>query len=112
MAAFLATLYFLMAFNAYACLIPLYGAAPMEQGGDCATPKEPPLRDACDTFKSIGVQNLSSAQPLSTVLLHESTGDLPAATRLAPTLLRHHEFSSSPPFLSRDPLSLISILRI
>lgn len=112
MAAFLAALYFLMAFNAYACLIPLYGAAPMEQGGDCATPKEPPLRDACDTFKSIGVQNPSPVQPLQDWQIHHVVCESAPVAMYDGLQLSRYAFSGSPPFLDRDPLSLISILRI
>ena len=63
-AATLVAVYFLLAFNAYACFVPLYGDVQAAKGSDCAMPTEPPVRDACDAFKAIGVQSLSSAQPL------------------------------------------------
>ncbi len=112
MAAFLATLYFLMAFNAYACLIPLYGNAQMEKGSGCAMPKEPPVRDACDAFKAIGIQGLSSAHPLPDCYSQVAASAPTSASMPAPLQSCHYKFSDRPPLLDRDPLSLTSILRI
>jgi hypothetical protein len=104
--------YFLLSFNAYACLLPLYSNVPVAKGTDCAMPQEQPVRDACDAFKALGVQALSSGQPLSDSLIHVVADDLPAITILDPTALLRHDFSGNPPFIDRDPLSLTSILRI
>jgi hypothetical protein len=112
MAVALAAIYFLLSFNAYACLLPLYGAVEVSQGSDCAMPKEPPVRDACDTFKAIGVQNLSSAQPLSDFHSQVVVGEQVSVSLLTSVQARYYDFSGSPPFLDRDPLSLTSILRI
>jgi hypothetical protein len=108
----LAALYFLLAFNAYACLIPLYGGIQVAQGSDCAMPKEPPVRDACDVFKAIGVQSLSSAQPLTDCHSQVVVGEQISVSILASVQPSCYDFSGSPPFLDRDPLSLTSILRI
>ena len=108
----LAVLYLALSFNAYACLLPLYGGVEAAQGSDCAMPKEPPVRDACDAFKAIGVQSLSAAQPLSDCHAQVVLGEPVAVTVLASVQSRHYDFSGSPPFLDRDPLSLTSILRI
>jgi hypothetical protein len=108
----LAVVYLLLSFNAYACLIPLYGGVQAATGSDCAMPQEQPVRDACDAFKALGVQALSSGQPLSDSLIHVVADDLPAITIFGPTVLLRHDFSGNPPFLDRDPLSLTSILRI
>jgi hypothetical protein len=105
-------IYFLLAFNAYACLIPLYGNVQMDKGSGCAMPKEQPARDACDTFKAIGVQSLSSPNPLSDCHLQYVVSEPVSLSTVAVARSRHHEFSGSPPFLDRDPLSLTSILRI
>ena len=112
MAVALAAVYFLLAFNAYACLLPLYGGVEVAQGSECAMPKEPPVRDACDAFKTIGVQSLSAAQPLSDCHTQMVVGEPVPAPTLASVQSRVYEFSGSPPFLDRDPLSLTSILRI
>ena len=108
----LAAVYFLLAFNAYACFVPLYGDVQVAKGSDCAMPKEPPVRDACDAFKAIGVQSLSSAQPLTDCHSQVVVGEPVAVQMPALVQSRHYDFSGSPPFLERDPLSLTSILRI
>jgi hypothetical protein len=108
----LAAIYFLLAFNAYACFVPLYGDVQAAKGSDCAMPKDPPVRDACDAFKAIGIQSLSSAQPLADCHSQVVVGEPASVSILAPIQSRHYDFSGSPPFLDRDPLSLTSILRI
>ena len=108
----LAVVYFLLAFNAYACFVPLYGDVQAAKGSDCAMPKEPPVRDACDAFKAIGVQSLSSAQPLTDCHSQVVVGEQIAVSIIASVQPSRYEFSGSPPFLDRDPLSLTSILRI
>ncbi len=108
----LTVVYFLLSFNAYACFVPLYGDVQVAKGSDCAMPKEPPVRDACDAFKAIGVQSLSSAQPLTDCHSQVVVGEPAAVSIFAPVQSRHYDFSGSPPFLDRDPLSLTSILRI
>ncbi len=112
MAVALAAIYFLLAFNAYACLIPLYGNVQVEKGSDCAMPKEQPVRDACDAFKAVGVQTPSSAQPLPDCHSQVVVGEPASVSILTPVQSRHYDLSGSPPFLDRDPLSLTSILRI
>ncbi len=111
-AVMLAAIYFLLAFNAYACVVPLYGGAQVANGSDCVMPKEPPVRDACDAFKALGAQTLSSVQPLPDFLIHVVADDLPAITILDPTVVLRHDFSVGPPLLRRDTLTLTSILRI
>ena len=108
----LAVVYFLLAFNAYACLLPLYSNMQPAKWSDCAMPKEQPVRDACDAFKAIGVQSLSSAQPLSDCHAQVVVGDQVSVSNLASVQSSRYDFSDSAPFLDRDPLSLTSILRI
>ncbi len=111
-AATLAVVYFLLAFNAYACLIPVYGGLQAAAGSDCPMPQKQPVRDACDAFKALGVQTLSSVQPLPDSLIHVVAGELPAITILDPTISPRRDFSGSPPLLGHDLLALTSILRI
>lgn len=108
----LAAVYFALSFNAYACLLPLYGGVEMTQGSDCTMPKEPPVRDACDAFKAIGVQSLSSVQPLTDCHSQVVVGEQISVSILASVQPSRSDFSGSPPFLDRDLLSLTSILRI
>ncbi len=112
MAVALAAVYFLLSFNAYACLIPLYGGIEVTRGSDCATPKEQPARQHCDAFKALGVQGMSSVQPLPDSNFQGVLSDLPSIPMLASVVSLHLDFSGSPPFPGRDPLSLTSILRI
>ena len=111
-AATLAAVYFLLAFNAYACFVPLYGNVQAAKKSDCAMPKEQPVRDACDAFKTIGVQTLSSANPLPDCHFQHVVSEPVLISSVAVILSSHHDFSGTPPFLDRDPLSLTSILRI
>lgn len=108
----LVAVYFLLAFNAYACLIPLYGGIQVTQGSDCSKPDEQPARQHCDAFKTLGVRTVSPVQPLPDSLSHVVGGDLLAITILNPTGSLHHDFSVGSPLLERDTLTLISILRI
>jgi hypothetical protein len=112
LAATLAVIYFLLAFNAYACLLPLPGVVEAAKNGDCAMPTEPPVRDACDAFKTIGVQTLSGAQPLPDCPVKVVAGEQVSVPIPDSVLSRPYAFSGSPPFLDRDPLSLASVLRI
>lgn len=45
-----------LSFNAYACLVPLFGVADMAMGNGCSDPEEQPVRQFCDAFKTLGVQ--------------------------------------------------------
>jgi hypothetical protein len=108
----LAVVYLLLSFNAYACLIPLYGGVQAATGSDCAMPQEQPVRDGCDAFKALGVQALSSGQPLPDSLIHAVADELSAITIFGPTVVLRHDSSVGFPLLGRDPLSLTSILRI
>ena len=56
---FLVGLFFLCSFNAYACLVPIYGGLKVSQGSDCTTPGEEPALQFCDGFKSLAVQSSS-----------------------------------------------------
>src|SRR5947208_3110463 len=112
LAVALAAVYFLLALNAYACLLPLNGAAEVAKASDCTMPKEQPVRDACDAFKTISVQTLSSVQPLPAFIAHVAAGCLVSAPILVSLPSCQYDHSGSPPFSDRDPLSLISILRI
>ncbi len=55
-------------FNAYACLVPLYGGASAAKGSDCSAPEEQSARQFCDTFKTFGVHTLPDLQPATDTL--------------------------------------------
>ena len=56
-ASFLCVLFFALSFNAYACLLPVNGAAPTPMANGCstATPDKQPVSPYCDTFKTLGL---------------------------------------------------------
>ena len=54
-------LFLSFSFNAYACLIPIYGGMKVSQGSDCTTPGEEPASQFCDGFKSLAVQSNSDS---------------------------------------------------
>jgi hypothetical protein len=61
---------FLLAFsfNAYACVLPLSGTSDVSMANGCSTPSEPPARQLCDAFKTLGVE--SNAQSASLLVDH------------------------------------------
>jgi hypothetical protein len=107
----LAVVFFLLSFNAYACLVPLYGGTEANQSSDCAMPQEQPARDQCDDFKSLVVQSISALHPLSHVsVLQPSLADL--SLPFQHPLDRPGILTKGSPPPSQLPLLLSSILRI
>ena len=66
MAVALVLLFFAFSFNAYACLIPINGGSVSEMQNGCSDPQEEPVRQICDSFKTLGVQ----APPASNLIMH------------------------------------------
>jgi len=105
-------LFFVLSFNAYACLLPVNGvtAAPMANG--CATPDEQPVSQYCDAFTTLGVQ------PADTRSLNSDGQALcPEDTASLALLVIHTSHSSRlsdhPTVgLPKDLLLKISVLRI
>ncbi len=54
---FLVLLFFVLSFNAYACLLPVNGITASAMGNGCSTPDEQPVSQYCDAFKTLGVQS-------------------------------------------------------
>ena len=106
----LMVIYFLLSFNAYACLVPLYGGQAA-QPSDCSMPQEQSAQQYCDNFKSLAIQSVSSPQSLGDVVA------LPVAVECSPpvqeSLSSRNLFTrgGSPPF-AQDPLALTSVLRL
>ena len=57
LALFLIGLFLLFSFNAYACLVPIYGGMKVFQGSDCTMPGEEPAAKFCEGFKTLAVQS-------------------------------------------------------
>lgn len=51
----LVTLLLAFGFNAYACLLPIYGGVTTVQGSPCSTNDEQSARRFCDTYKTLGI---------------------------------------------------------
>jgi hypothetical protein len=104
-------IYFLLSFNAYACLVPLYGGQA-DQYSDCSMPQEQSAKQYCDDFKSLAVQSVSSLQPQGDVIALQA-----AAVEFFPpvqeSLSSWNLFTrGGPPPFAQDPLALTSVLRL
>jgi len=55
----LVLLLLLFSFNAYACVLPLFGVPQAAMGGSCADPEDQPVRQFCDTFTTLGLHAAS-----------------------------------------------------
>jgi hypothetical protein len=107
----LATVYFLLSFNAYACLVPLYGGIEVMSGSDCSMPQEEPARQQCDAFKTLGIQGVPSLLP-GIHLSHTSTDTLAALPVREPLISVRKTGGSDPPVLVQDPLIRAVVLRL
>jgi|SRR5437870_276295 len=107
----LMVIYFLLSFNAYACLVPLYGGQAA-QPSDCSMPQEQSAQQYCDDFKSLAIQSVSSPQSLGDVvaLPLAAADSSPPVEQLSPS---RNLFTRGghPPF-AQDPLALTSVLRL
>jgi hypothetical protein len=112
LACTLVVLFFLLSFNAYACLLPVNGVTPAAMANGCATPDEQPASQYCDAFTTLGVQ---SADKLS--LNSEYQALCPEDTASLALLAIHtspsSRLSDHPTVgLPKDLLLKISVLRI
>ena len=108
----LAVVYFLLALNAYACLLPMAVGVVMEKGSDCAKPQEQPAGRLCDAFKSLGVQTIFPFQPVPDTHAQGWAHDLTSTSILQPIASLHRTVFSGPPLIRIDILDLTSILRL
>jgi len=103
--------YFTLAFNAYACLVPLYGGVQAKTGSDCSMPQEQPAREQCDVFKTVGIQGVPSMQPAGD-LAHALTVTLSALPTQEPLISASVSMGSGPPVFTQDLFALTSVLRL
>ncbi|MGH8547422.1 MAG: hypothetical protein ACRERU_02230 [Methylococcales bacterium] len=69
MASVLILLLLGLSFNAYACVLPLFGSSAQTMESGCTSPEDQPTRQFCDTFKTLGAD--ASPKPLSSgVFVH------------------------------------------
>src|SRR6267143_6710356 len=57
LAGTLVALFFVLSFNAYACLLPVNGATLAAMENRCSTPDEQPVNQYCAAFKTLDVQS-------------------------------------------------------
>ena len=112
LAGTLVVLFFVLSFNAYACLLPVNGITPAAMANGCATPDEQPASQYCDAFTTLGVQ---SADKLS--LNSDCQALCPEDTASLALLVIHtspsSRLSDHPTVgLPKDLLLKISVLRI
>jgi hypothetical protein len=105
-------LFFVLSFNAYACLLPVNGVTASTMGDGCSTPDEQPVSQFCDTFKTLGVQSADRLHLNSDcqVLCPEDTASLALLAVLIPPGNRLSDHSTVGP--PQDLLLKISVLRI
>ena len=108
----LAVVYFLLAFNAYACLVPVYGVVQAAADSECAMPQEQPVRQLCDAFKSFGVQTVPPFQPVPDTHVQGLAYDLSSISILQPIVSPNRIVFGGPPLIRIDILDLTSLLRI
>ncbi len=99
-------------FNAYACIVPLYGGASAAKGSDCSAPAEQSARQFCDTFKTLGMQSLPDLQPVSDSLAfcpEDATSLALLLSVPAPGIPASGHVGESPP---QDLLLKSSVLRL
>ena len=112
LACTLVVLFFVLSFNAYACLLPVNGVTAGAMGNGCSTPDEQPVSQYCDAFNTLGVQSADKL-PLNSdcqALCPEDTASL----ALLDTLTSPSSRLSNHPIVgpSQDLLLKISVLRI
>ncbi|MEK7763672.1 MAG: hypothetical protein AAB433_19035 [Nitrospirota bacterium] len=112
LAGILVVLFFVLSFNAYACLLPVNGVTASAMGDGCSTPDEQPVSQFCDTFKTLGVQSADRLQLNSDcqVLCPEDTASLALLAILTSSNNRLSDHPTIGP--PQDLLLKISVLRI
>ena len=112
LAVTIATLFFALSFNAYACLLPVNGVTTPAMGNGCSTPEEQPVYQFCDAFKTLGVQyadKLHLDSDCQTICSEDT-----ASLALFVLLTSHSSRLSDHPTVGppEDVLLKISVLRI
>jgi hypothetical protein len=112
LAGILVVLFFVLSFNAYACLLPVSGFAGSAMGDGCSTPEEQPIYQFCDTFKTLGMQSADRLHLNSDcqVLCPEDTASLALLAILTSFNNRLSDHPTIGP--PQDLLLKISVLRI
>jgi len=112
LACTLVALFFVVSFNAYACLLPVNGVTAAAMDNGCSTPDEQPVSQYCDAFMTLSVQSADKLHLNSDcqALCPEDTASL----ALLVMLTSHSSRLSDHPTVGppQDLLLKISVLRI
>ena len=112
LALFLISLFLTFSFNAYACLVPIYGGMNVSQGSDCTKSGEEPAWKFCDEFKTLAVQSgpdISSSDLSNLVLAGNMASLVPVPVTTSQFLPIPVHGQHAPP---KDILVLISVFRL
>jgi len=112
LAGTLVVLFFVLSFNAYACLLPVNGVTAGAMGNGCSTPDEQPISQYCEAFKTLDMQSADKPHlnSDSQTICSKDTSSL----ALLVSLTSHSSRLSYPPTVGppQDLLLKISVLRI
>jgi len=109
---FILLLFTSLSFNAYACLVPVFGTPASLMGNGCVLPDEQPVHQFCEGFKILSVQSGGELDTSldSQIVSSEDTASLSLLLRAASTTSRlSTRLADVPP---QDLLLKISVLRI
>jgi len=112
LAGTLVALFFVVSFNAHACLVPVHGATPAAMENRCSAPDEQPVSQYCDAFKALGVQSADKlhVNSDSQTICSEDTASLALlGIHTSPSIRLSDHPTVGPP---QDLLLKISVLRI
>ncbi|HEY6260394.1 MAG TPA: hypothetical protein VIW47_02280 [Nitrospiraceae bacterium] len=112
LACTLVVLFFVLSFNAYACLLPVNAVTPAAMANGCAVPDEQPVSQYCDAFTTLRVQSADKLQldSDSQTICSQDTASLALLVIHTP----HNSHLSDHPIVGplHDLLLKISVLRI
>lgn len=108
----LVLLLLIFSFNAYACVLPLFGVPQAAMDGGCADQQDQPARQFCDTFTTLGLHAASDfhlsveAQVVSVA----EAASLTALISLSPRIPSTQGYPAQRP--PQDALVRTTVLRI
>ena len=109
---FFICLFLALSFNAYACLVPIFGPLQTTQKTDCAKPGQEPVSQFCDGFKTLALQSGPDV-PSPTISYLIPVGDI---LLLAAAPVQQAECLSTSQkaelIFPKNPLPLLSVFRI
>jgi hypothetical protein len=112
LAGTLVVLFFVLSFNAYACLLPVNGATLAAMENRCSTPDERPVYEFCDAFKTFGVQSADTRhlnRDSQTICSEDAASSAHLVILTSPSNRLSDHPTVGPP---QDLLLKISVLRI